>query len=65
MIEYFVSFGEKHRLDYEVLEQEVSNMQTALQLASEKEMHQAFVKGVNAFCHFLNVRVCMPRKRAI
>lgn len=56
MVEFFVRYAEAHETDYSALDSEASNILAALQVAYEREMCPALVRGVNAVAHFLEAR---------
>jgi transcriptional regulator with XRE-family HTH domain len=56
MVEYFTSYVEMHRDDYDALEQETGNVLAALQLAFERGMNAALRRGIAAFSPFLRAR---------
>jgi len=56
MVEYLISYVERHQTDYDALEQETQNVLAALQLAFERGMHTALIRGARAFSPFLQSR---------
>lgn len=56
LVEYFVSYVEKHRKDYNELEKESQNILAAFHIAYERNMQTLLVRGVNAFADFLLAR---------
>jgi len=61
---YFTDYLEAHSTDYEVLGQEVSNLDAALQAAFACSMPDALVRGANAFTSFLKMRGLYPLAQA-
>jgi len=56
MAEFSVEFLEIHKTDYSALDIEITNVLVALQAAFDQEMHEALVRGANAFYKFLDTR---------
>lgn len=56
MVEYFVSFVEKHHDDFKMLEIESDNILAALQIAFEQKILSNFILGINAYSNFLHTR---------
>ena len=56
MVEYLICYVARHETDYDALEQEASNVLAALQLAFERGMHAALIRGARAFSPFLQSR---------
>lgn len=56
MVEYFIRYVEMHETDYEALEQETGNVLAALQVAFERGMHTALIRGAIACSPFLRAR---------
>jgi pimeloyl-ACP methyl ester carboxylesterase/Tfp pilus assembly protein PilF len=53
MIDYFVEFTQKNRLETAVMRRERGNIEYALKLACDKGKFTAFIRGVNAYYRFL------------
>jgi tetratricopeptide (TPR) repeat protein len=53
MVEFFVTYVTTHEADYDLLTEESSNILTTLQIAFERRMQAALVRGADAFAHFL------------
>ena len=56
MAEFFVSYTETHKTDYEALDLETSNILAAFQIAVDQKMKKALVRGTNAFYDFVEAR---------
>ncbi len=56
MVEYFTSYVEVYQDDYDALEQEAGNVLAALQLAFERRLQAALMRGIVAFSPFLRAR---------
>ncbi len=56
MVECFVRYAERHRLDGDALDLESGNLLAALHTAHARGMPAALVRGANALAHFLEVR---------
>lgn len=56
MVEFFVHYVETHERDYGTLDLETSNVLAALNVAFDRGMQAALVRGANAFSHFLETR---------
>lgn len=56
MVNFFVQFVEQHQRNYALLALETGNILAALKVAFDYEMHEALVRGTNAFYHFAEVR---------
>ncbi|HLI06431.1 MAG TPA: NB-ARC domain-containing protein [Ktedonobacteraceae bacterium] len=56
MVQYFTSYVETHQDNYDALEQEIGNVLAALQLASERGMSAALIRGIIAYSSFLRAR---------
>src|SRR5579859_1242466 len=56
LMEYFVGFLERHVQDFDTLEQEISNLLTALETARMQRVEALLVRGVVAFAPFLGAR---------
>lgn len=55
-VEYHVRYVEAHAKDYRVLDMEAGSILEALRIAFDQGMHEALVRGANAFHHFLETR---------
>jgi tetratricopeptide (TPR) repeat protein len=53
MVNFFVNYIEEHETDYSALELERVNITTDLEKAYELDLQEAFLRGVNAFYHFM------------
>ena len=53
MVDTFVSYVEAYHQEYPMLDPEAQNIFAALQVASEREMHSALIRGANAFYPYL------------
>jgi tetratricopeptide (TPR) repeat protein len=56
MVEFFISFIETHQTDYDTLDLETNNVLAALDIAFNKKMQPALVRGANTFYPFLETR---------
>ncbi len=56
MVEFFVTFVATNEAGYDLLTVESNNILTALQIAFERGMKAALVRGADAFAHFLESR---------
>ncbi|MBA2284066.1 MAG: tetratricopeptide repeat protein [Ktedonobacteraceae bacterium] len=56
LVKFFVEYAQAHTKDYNLLEQEASNILYALSLAAAGKMTQCLVEGIQAFFHFLLLR---------
>ena len=65
MAEFFATSVENHETDYSLLALEMTNILAAFQLASNRGMKEVFVKGVNAFFHFLDTRGLYETARSL
>ena len=61
---YIADYVEEHERDYEALEQEASNVFAGLEAASSYELYPEFIRGTNAFAHFLFTRGMYPQAEA-
>jgi tetratricopeptide (TPR) repeat protein len=55
---FFARYAEAHQTDYDGLDQESTNIFTALQLAFDQGWHAAVIQGANALARFLETRGC-------
>ncbi len=53
---YFAGYVEQHQKDYDLLDMELPNVLAALEAASTFGQQESYVRGVNAFSHFLFTR---------
>lgn len=53
MVDYMVSFVERHKTNYNLLEQELNNITATLQLAFERKMYTPLIRGTLACSKFL------------
>jgi predicted ATPase/uncharacterized protein HemY len=56
IVEYFVGYVEAHPTDYDALDRETTNIVAALHIAANGGMHEAVMRGANAFYHFMETR---------
>ncbi len=56
MVEFFISYVETNKTDYEALEVESDNILAALQIASTRNMSMLLARGVLGFVPFLEAR---------
>lgn len=56
MVSFFNAFVESHKTNYDILEREMDNVLTALQIAYEHKMSEALIRGVVTFAPYLEVR---------
>ena len=56
LADYFGAYSEAHIEDYSALDRESSNILAALEVAFERGLHPALVRGVHAFAPFLMTR---------
>lgn len=56
LMAYFVGFAERHAHDYDALEQEASNLLTALETARMRGAEALLLRGVTAFASYLEAR---------
>lgn len=56
MVEFFIPYVETHKVDYDALAIEASNIHGALRTAFDKGMWNLLVRGSNSFYEFLDTR---------